>query len=202
MFGPELRKQAVEVLGKYSLLGETAAVRHRPMYLQIAMCEHEILDVRICAMQVRGALGVLARGCPAVACRASVCAGLLHLVLFRIGLTVVLWCRPHWGSPVSEVTHVYPSSRTVCTTVGYNTYHMHPENTGFVVIFCFYKRSGLFLPYMLDRPQFSRYAMIVYDRASITTLSVALGFLCAAGLSLELLSAATLPLGHTTTPCV
>lgn len=79
MFGPELRKQAVEVLGKYSLLGETAAVRHRPMYLQIAMCEHEIVDVRMCAMQVGEALGVVARGCRAIACSASVCADSLRL---------------------------------------------------------------------------------------------------------------------------
>ena len=59
-FGPELRKLAVQALGKYSLLGETAAVRHRPMLLQIALCQDETVEVRICAMQVcvvRGKLG-------------------------------------------------------------------------------------------------------------------------------------------------
>ncbi|CAM9273270.1 unnamed protein product, partial [Scytosiphon promiscuus] len=50
-FGPLLREQAVEVLGKYSLLGETAAVRHFPMLLQIAQCEQEATIVRACAMQ-------------------------------------------------------------------------------------------------------------------------------------------------------
>lgn len=53
VFGPELREQAVETLGKYSLLGETAAVRHCPMLLTIALCEHEATGVRVCAMQVR-----------------------------------------------------------------------------------------------------------------------------------------------------
>lgn len=41
---------------------------------------------------------------------------------------------PHWGSPVNETTHVYPSNRTVCTINSANMYHMHPENTVFVVV--------------------------------------------------------------------
>lgn len=62
VFGPELREQAVETLGKYSLLGEAAAVRHCPMLLTIALCEHEATGVRVCAMQVRsGARGGVRR---------------------------------------------------------------------------------------------------------------------------------------------
>lgn len=57
-FGPELREQAVETLGKYSLLGEAAAVRHCPMLLTIALCEHEATGVRVCAMQVGFFTGV------------------------------------------------------------------------------------------------------------------------------------------------
>eukprot|EP00903_Cladosiphon_okamuranus_P019411 g17847.t1 len=61
VFGPELREQAVETLGKYSLLGEAAAVRHCPMLLTIALCEHEATGVRVRAMQALSDLSLIFR---------------------------------------------------------------------------------------------------------------------------------------------
>ncbi|CAB1120827.1 unnamed protein product [Ectocarpus sp. CCAP 1310/34] len=60
-FGPTLREQAVQTLGKYSLLGEAAAVRHSPMLLKIALCEDEATGVRACAMQALSDLSLIFR---------------------------------------------------------------------------------------------------------------------------------------------
>ncbi|CAN0130031.1 unnamed protein product, partial [Ectocarpus fasciculatus] len=60
-FGPTLREQAVQTLGKYCLLGEAAAVRHSPMLLKIALCEDEATGVRACAMQALSDLSLIFR---------------------------------------------------------------------------------------------------------------------------------------------
>ncbi|CAN0254018.1 unnamed protein product, partial [Ectocarpus sp. 4 AP-2014] len=60
-FGPTLREQAVQTLGKYCVLGEAAAVRHSPMLLKIALCEDEATGVRACAMQALSDLSLIFR---------------------------------------------------------------------------------------------------------------------------------------------
>lgn len=51
-FGPELLDKTVEVLGQFCLLGEAAAVRHTPKFLEIALWEAGVGAVRISAMKV------------------------------------------------------------------------------------------------------------------------------------------------------